>query len=172
MLAGLARRDAALGEPKLLYLATVMAGRGLIALAWGASRVHLPPTSFAAGRGFGSPGPYQADSTGSVMAPAARNADSSTAPLMRPAASPSRPSWSACSASTSPAMGTATGGRLFRIARGGPLNDTGYGEVWQRARPTSVGPLQGVQMGPNQGVLTNHGRAQGCGGRHRGSEGR
>jgi integrase len=31
--------------------------------------------------------------------------------------------------------GTGPGGRLFRTARGGPLNDTGYGEVWQRARP-------------------------------------
>jgi len=30
--------------------------------------------------------------------------------------------------------GTAPGGRLFRTARGGPLKDAGYGEVWQRAR--------------------------------------
>jgi integrase len=30
------------------------------------------------------------------------------------------------------------GGRLFRTARGGPLNDTGYGEVWRRARPIAL----------------------------------
>ena len=45
MLTDLARRDAALGEPKLLYLATVYGRRGLIALARGAIRVHLPYTS-------------------------------------------------------------------------------------------------------------------------------
>ena len=36
--------------------------------------------------------------------------------------------------------GTGPGGRLFRTARGGPLNDTGYGEVWQRARPQRSPP--------------------------------
>ena len=34
--------------------------------------------------------------------------------------------------------GTSPEGRLFRAARGGPLNDTGYGEVWQRARPEAL----------------------------------
>jgi integrase len=34
--------------------------------------------------------------------------------------------------------GTGPGGRLFRTRRGGPLNDTGYGEVWQRARPAAL----------------------------------
>jgi integrase len=34
--------------------------------------------------------------------------------------------------------GTSPGGRLFRTARGGPLNDTGWGEVWQRARPVAL----------------------------------
>ena len=38
--------------------------------------------------------------------------------------------------------GTGPGGRLFRTARGGPLNDTGYGEVWQRARPSALTPAQ------------------------------
>ncbi len=38
--------------------------------------------------------------------------------------------------------GTGPGGRLFRTARGGPLNDTGYGEVWQRARPLALTPAQ------------------------------
>jgi integrase len=38
--------------------------------------------------------------------------------------------------------GTGPGGRLFRTARGGPLNDTGYGEVWQRARPNALTPAQ------------------------------
>jgi integrase len=38
--------------------------------------------------------------------------------------------------------GTGPGGRLFRTARGGPLNDTGYGEVWQRARPIALNPAQ------------------------------
>jgi integrase len=38
--------------------------------------------------------------------------------------------------------GTGPGGRLFRTARGGPLNDTGYGEVWHRARPTALTPVQ------------------------------
>jgi integrase len=38
--------------------------------------------------------------------------------------------------------GTGPGGRLFRTARGGPINDTGYGEVWQRARPLALTPAQ------------------------------
>src|SRR5437763_665067 len=38
--------------------------------------------------------------------------------------------------------GTGPGGRLFRTSRGGPLNDTGYGEVWQRARPIVLTPAQ------------------------------
>ena len=38
--------------------------------------------------------------------------------------------------------GTGPRGRLFRTARGGPLNDTGYGEVWQRARPKALTPVQ------------------------------
>jgi integrase len=38
--------------------------------------------------------------------------------------------------------GTGPGGRLFRTNRGGPLNDTGYGEVWQRARKTALTPAQ------------------------------
>ena len=38
--------------------------------------------------------------------------------------------------------GTGPGGRLFRTARGGPLNDTGYGEVWERARPLALTPAQ------------------------------
>ena len=31
---------------------------------------------------------------------------------------------------------------MFRTARGGPLNDTGYGEVWQRARPNALTAAQ------------------------------
>jgi hypothetical protein len=38
--------------------------------------------------------------------------------------------------------GTGPGGRLFRTARGRPLNDTGYGEAWQRARPKALTPAQ------------------------------
>jgi integrase len=38
--------------------------------------------------------------------------------------------------------GTGPGGRVFRTARGGPLNDTGYGEVWERARPLALTPAQ------------------------------
>jgi integrase len=38
--------------------------------------------------------------------------------------------------------GTAPGGRLFRTARGAPLNDTGYGQVWQRARPAALTTAQ------------------------------
>jgi len=38
--------------------------------------------------------------------------------------------------------GTTVDGRLFRTKRGGPLNDTGYGEVWQRARPAALTPAQ------------------------------
>lgn len=38
--------------------------------------------------------------------------------------------------------GTSPGGRLFRTARGGPLKDTGWGEVWQRARPLALSPAQ------------------------------
>ena len=34
-------------------------------------------------------------------------------------------------------LGTSPGGHLFRTARGGPLNDTGWGEVWQRALPAT-----------------------------------
>jgi integrase len=38
--------------------------------------------------------------------------------------------------------GTTPDGRLFRTARGAPLNDTGYGEVWQRARPAALTTAQ------------------------------
>ncbi|HEY7432175.1 MAG TPA: tyrosine-type recombinase/integrase [Streptosporangiaceae bacterium] len=38
--------------------------------------------------------------------------------------------------------GTGPAGRVFRTARGGPLNDTGYGEVWERARPIALTPAQ------------------------------
>ena len=38
--------------------------------------------------------------------------------------------------------GTSPDGHLFRTARGGPLNDTGWGEVWQRARPVALTPAQ------------------------------
>jgi integrase len=38
--------------------------------------------------------------------------------------------------------GTGPAGRVFRTARGGPLNDTGYGEVWERARPLALTPAQ------------------------------
>jgi len=39
-------------------------------------------------------------------------------------------------------FGTATDGRVFSTARGGPLNDTGYGEVWERARRAALSPAQ------------------------------
>ena len=38
--------------------------------------------------------------------------------------------------------GTSPDGRLFGTARGGPLNDTGWGQVWQRARPLAPSPAQ------------------------------
>ena len=38
--------------------------------------------------------------------------------------------------------GAGPGGRVFRTARGGPLQDTGYGEVWQRARAAALTPAQ------------------------------
>jgi hypothetical protein len=38
--------------------------------------------------------------------------------------------------------GTSPGGHLFRTARGRPLNDTGWGEVWQHARPAALTPAQ------------------------------
>jgi integrase len=38
--------------------------------------------------------------------------------------------------------GTGPGGRVFATARGGPLNDTGYGEVWERARSKALTPAQ------------------------------
>jgi integrase len=38
--------------------------------------------------------------------------------------------------------GTSPGGHMFRTARGGPLNDTGWGEVWRRARPVALTPVQ------------------------------
>lgn len=37
---------------------------------------------------------------------------------------------------------TTDGGRLFRTARGRPLQDTGYGRVWHRARTTALTPAQ------------------------------
>jgi integrase len=40
------------------------------------------------------------------------------------------------------AYGTSPDGRLFRTARGGPLNPTGYGDVWHRARPLALTPAQ------------------------------
>ncbi|MFE7167177.1 tyrosine recombinase XerC [Streptomyces sp. NPDC057616] len=36
--------------------------------------------------------------------------------------------------------GTAPDGRLFRTSRGGVIQDTGYGEVWERARETVLSP--------------------------------
>jgi integrase len=42
--------------------------------------------------------------------------------------------------------GTGPDGRLFRTARGGPLNDTGWGEVWQRARPVALTPAQQASL--------------------------
>jgi hypothetical protein len=45
--------------------------------------------------------------------------------------------------------GTSPEGYLFRTARGGPLNDTGWGEVWQRARPIALPPRPaGIPAGP------------------------
>ena len=38
--------------------------------------------------------------------------------------------------------GTGACGLLFRTALGGPLNGTGYGEVWQGARPHGAPPAQ------------------------------
>lgn len=38
--------------------------------------------------------------------------------------------------------GTTTYGRLFRTSRGNPLQDTGYGRVWHRARSTALTPTQ------------------------------
>ncbi len=38
--------------------------------------------------------------------------------------------------------GTASDGRVFATARGGPLNDTGYGEVWERARRAALTSAQ------------------------------
>ncbi len=40
--------------------------------------------------------------------------------------------------------GTGTGGRLFRTNRGGLLHDTGYGEVWHRARQQALTHAQQV----------------------------
>jgi integrase len=37
---------------------------------------------------------------------------------------------------------TGPSGRLFRTARGGPVNDTGYGQVWHRARTLALTPAQ------------------------------
>ncbi|WP_432090549.1 tyrosine-type recombinase/integrase [Streptomyces sp. NRRL F-5630] len=37
-------------------------------------------------------------------------------------------------------FGTAPDGRLFRTGRGGVVQDTGYGEVWERARATALTP--------------------------------
>ena len=109
------------------------------------SRSANPTASCRPPGGAGStwPPPHPAPGpAGPTTAPAARNAASSTAPPGRPAASPSRPSWSPCSAPTSTRYGTSPDGRLFRTARGGPLNDTGWGEVWQRARPLALTPAQ------------------------------
>jgi len=38
--------------------------------------------------------------------------------------------------------GAASDGRVFATARGGPVNDTGYGEVWERARRAALTPAQ------------------------------
>ncbi len=37
-------------------------------------------------------------------------------------------------------------GHLFRTARGAPLNDTGYGDVWQRARAAALAPAQAASL--------------------------
>ena len=45
--------------------------------------------------------------------------------------------------------GTGPGGHLFRTARGGPLNDTGYGEVRQRVPTQGTHPSPaGIAAGP------------------------
>ena len=38
--------------------------------------------------------------------------------------------------------GAGPGGRVFRTARGGPVGDTGYGQVWHRARTAALTPAQ------------------------------
>lgn len=40
------------------------------------------------------------------------------------------------------AYGTAPDGRLFRGERGGPISDSVYGRVWERARITALTPAE------------------------------
>ncbi|MGI5137817.1 MULTISPECIES: site-specific integrase [unclassified Streptomyces] len=42
--------------------------------------------------------------------------------------------------------GTAPGGRLFRTNRNGVLQETGYGEVWARARQEVLSPVEAVSL--------------------------
>ena len=44
--------------------------------------------------------------------------------------------------------GSSPGGYPCRTARGGPLNDTGWGEVWQRARPVALTRAQQASPWP------------------------
>ena len=78
-----------------------------------------------------------------------RNAASSTAPPGETRSIPIPPALVELLRSHLKRYGTGPGGRLFRTARGGPLNDTGYGEVWQRARPVALTPAQqAITAGP------------------------
>jgi integrase len=99
------------------------------------------PPAGSAGSTWPPPSPTPGPS-GPTTGPAGRNAASSTARPARPVPSPSRRPWSRCSAPTPPATAPPPTGRLFRTARGAPLNDTGYGQVWQRARPAALTTAQ------------------------------
>jgi len=77
---------------------------------------------------------------GPAPAPRSSRAASSTAPTGRPASSPSRPSWSACSAVISAITAPRPDGRLFRGARGGMLSESVYGRAWHAARLAALGP--------------------------------
>ena len=109
------------------------------------SRCAKPTASSPNAGGGGStwPPPSPAPGPGGpTTAPAAKNAASSTAAPGETRSIPIPPALVKILRAHIARYGTGPGGHLFRTARGGPLNDTGWGEVWQRARPVALTPAQ------------------------------
>ena len=67
---------------------------------------------------------------------------SSTAAGRKSAWCPARPTWSELLRRHLAEHGTAPDGRLFRGERGGPISDSVYGRVWNRARSAALTPAE------------------------------
>ena len=70
------------------------------------------------------------------------NAGSSTAPTPRPAAYPSRPSWSRILRQHIDTFGVMPDGRIFASDRGHTIASTAISDVWAEARTRALTPAQ------------------------------